>query len=130
VELDLKAMMAHKDKVVDANVKGVEFLFKKNKVEWVKGTARIAGPGRVVVGERTLETRNIVIATGSEVAPLRGIEIDEQRIVSSTGALALPAVPASMVVIGSASAPGSPSSSSSTASCRAWMARSRSRCSA
>jgi dihydrolipoamide dehydrogenase len=100
VELDLKAMMAHKDKVVDANVKGVEFLFKKNKVEWVKGAARIAGPGKVVVGDRTLETRNIVVATGSEVAPLRGIEIDEQRILSSTGALALPEVPKSMVVIG------------------------------
>jgi dihydrolipoamide dehydrogenase len=100
VELDLKAMMGHKDKVVDANVKGVEFLFKKNKVEWVKGAARIAGPGKVVVGDRTLETRNIVIATGSEVAPLRGIEIDEQRILSSTGALALAEVPKSMVVIG------------------------------
>jgi dihydrolipoamide dehydrogenase len=100
VELDLAAMMGHKDKVVDANVKGVEFLFKKNKVEWVKGAARIAGPGKVVVGDRTLETKNIVIATGSEVAPLRGIEIDEKRIVSSTGALALPDVPKSMVVIG------------------------------
>jgi dihydrolipoamide dehydrogenase len=100
VELDLAAMMGHKDKVVDANVKGVEFLFKKNKVEWVKGAARIAGAGKVVVGDRTLETKNIVIATGSEVAPLRGIEIDEKRIVSSTGAIALPEVPKSMVVIG------------------------------
>ncbi|MFO0292840.1 MAG: dihydrolipoyl dehydrogenase [Rhodospirillales bacterium] len=100
VELDLAAMMAHKDKVVDANVKGVEFLFKKNKVDWVKGAARIAGPGRVAVGDRVLETRAIVIATGSEVTPLRGIAIDEKRIVSSTGALELAAVPKAMAVIG------------------------------
>jgi dihydrolipoamide dehydrogenase len=100
VELDLPAMMAHKDKVVDANVKGVEFLFKKNKVEWVKGAARIAGAGQVVVGDRTLSARAIVIATGSEVAPLRGIDIDETRIVSSTGALTLGAVPKTRVVIG------------------------------
>jgi dihydrolipoamide dehydrogenase len=100
VELDLPAMMAHKDKVVDANVKGVEFLFKKNKVEWVKGAARIAGAGQVVVGDRTLSARAIVIATGSEVAPLRGIDIDETRIVSSTGALTLGVVPKAMAVIG------------------------------
>ena len=100
VELDLAAMMAHKDKVVDANVKGVEFLFRKNKVEWVKGAARIAGPGKVAVGERVLEARAIVIATGSEVSPLRGIDIDEKKVVSSTGALELGAVPKSMAVIG------------------------------
>ncbi len=100
VELDLKAMMGHKDKVVDATHRGVEFLFKKNKVEWVKGAARIAGAGRVVVGERTLEAKNIVIATGSEVTPLPGIKIDEKRIVSSTGALVLSEVPKTMVVIG------------------------------
>jgi len=100
VELDLAAMMAHKDKVVDANVKGVEFLFRKNKVEWVKGAARIAGPGRVAVGERVLEARAIVIATGSEVSPLRGIDIDEKKVVSSTGALELGSVPKSMAVIG------------------------------
>jgi dihydrolipoamide dehydrogenase len=100
VELDLAAMMAHKDKVVDANVKGVEFLFRKNKVEWVKGAARIAGPGRVAVGERVLEARAIVIATGSEVSPLRGIDIDEKKVVSSTGALELGAVPKAMAVIG------------------------------
>ena len=100
VELDLAAMMAHKDKVVDANVKGVEFLFRKNKVEWVKGAARVAGPGRVAVGERMLEARAIVIATGSEVSPLRGIDIDEKKVVSSTGALELGAVPKAMAVIG------------------------------
>ncbi len=100
VELDLAAMMAHKDKVVDANVKGVEFLFRKNKVEWVKGAARIAAPGKVAVGDRVLEARAIVIATGSEVSPLRGIDIDEKKIVSSTGALELGAVPRAMAVIG------------------------------
>ena len=100
VALDLPGMMAHKDKVVEANVKGVEFLFKKNKVEWVKGEAKIAGAGKVAVGGRTLETRHVVIATGSDVATLPGIAIDEQRIVSSTGALALPQVPKTMVVIG------------------------------
>ncbi|MBL8696900.1 MAG: dihydrolipoyl dehydrogenase [Alphaproteobacteria bacterium] len=105
VELDLKAMMAHKDKVVDANVKGVEFLFKKNKVAWVKGAARLAGGGQVAVkaadgSEQRLSARNIVIATGSEVSALPSIRIDERRIVSSTGALALAEVPKTMVVIG------------------------------
>jgi dihydrolipoamide dehydrogenase len=100
VELDLAAMMGHKDKVVDANVKGVEFLFKKNKVEWVKGAARLLGDGKVAVGTRALAAKAIVLATGSEVAPLRGIAIDETRIVSSTGALALGAVPKTMAVIG------------------------------
>jgi dihydrolipoamide dehydrogenase len=104
VTLDLPAMMAHKDKVVEANVRGVEFLFRKNKVEWVKGAARILGAGKVAVrgegGERTLATRNIVIATGSDVATLPGIAIDEKRIVSSTGALALSPAPKTMVVIG------------------------------
>ncbi|MBM3523087.1 MAG: FAD-dependent oxidoreductase, partial [Alphaproteobacteria bacterium] len=105
VELDLKAMMGHKDKVVDANVKGVEFLFKKNKVAWVKGAARLAGGGQVAVkaadgSEQRLTARNIVIATGSEVSMLQGIKIDERRIVSSTGALVLGEVPKTMVVIG------------------------------
>jgi len=100
VELDLAAMMGHKDKVVDANVKGVEFLFKKNKVEWVKGAARLLGDGKVAVGAREISAKAIVLATGSEVAPLRGIAIDETRIVSSTGALALGAVPKTMAVIG------------------------------
>jgi dihydrolipoamide dehydrogenase len=105
VELDLKGMMSHKDKVVAANTGGVGFLFKKNKIDWVKGTARIAGAGSVEValnggGRQTLATKNIVIATGSDVMPLPGITIDEQRIVSSTGALALPEVPNRMIVIG------------------------------
>jgi dihydrolipoamide dehydrogenase len=105
VELDLKGMMGHKDKVVSDNVNGVAFLFKKNKIDWIKGTARIAGAGKVEVAanggaKSTLTTRNIVIATGSDVMPLPGVEIDEQRIVSSTGALALPEVPKQMIVIG------------------------------
>ena len=87
-------MMAHKDEVVDGNVKGVAFLFKKNKIDAFHGTGRIAAPGKVEVNgadgkTQTLETKNIVIATGSDVAPLPGVEIDEKRIVSSTGALAL-----------------------------------------
>ena len=106
VSLDLPKMMGGKDKVVDGLTKGVEGLFRKNKVEYVKGTARIAAPGRVEVAAldggaaRTLETRNILIATGSEVMPLPGIEVDEQSIVSSTGALELKAVPKHLIVIG------------------------------
>ncbi len=107
VSLDLKKMLGQKDEAVDGLTKGVEFLFKKNKVDYIKGAGRIAGAGEVAVspdngvGEvQTLKTRNIVIATGSEVAGLPGIEIDEQRIVSSTGALSLQAVPNKMIVIG------------------------------
>ncbi len=100
VSLDLDQMLDHKDKVVDANVKGVEFLFKKNKVTWLKGTARIAAAGKVEVGGTTYETKNIVIASGSDSIDLPGIEVDETRIVSSTGALDLEEVPESMVVIG------------------------------
>lgn len=105
VELDLKAMMARKDKVVEDLTKGVEFLFRKNKVEFVRGFGRIAAPGRVAVepadgAARTLTAGGIVIATGSEAAPLVGVDVDEKRIVSSTGALALGAVPKRMAVIG------------------------------
>ncbi len=104
LDLDLAAMMGHKEKVVADNTKGIEFLFKKNKVTYVVGAGEIAAPGQVKVtgkdGERTLAARNIVIATGSDVTPLPGVEIDEEVVVSSTGALALPKVPKSMVVIG------------------------------
>jgi dihydrolipoamide dehydrogenase len=105
VELDLPAMMAQKDRVVAANVSGVAFLFKKNKIDWIKGSGRIAAPGLVEValnegGQRRVRTRHILIATGSEVTPLPGIAIDEQRIISSTGGLSLPAVPKHLVVIG------------------------------
>src|SRR5689334_19698631 len=103
-KLDLKAMMAFKDQGVDGNVKGVEFLLKKNKVDAFHGAGRIAAPGKVEVkGDgktQTLETKSIVIATGSDVARLRGIDIDEKRIVSSTGALSLPDVPKHLLVIG------------------------------
>ncbi len=105
LSLDLPAMMSHRAKTVEGLTKGVEFLFKKNKIEWVKGKGRIAGPGKVAVtlsagGEDVLDARNIVIATGSEVMPLPGVTVDERRIVSSTGALVLPAVPPRMIVIG------------------------------
>jgi len=104
-KLDLAAMMKHKDDTVAANVNGVAFLFKKNKIEWVKGEGRIAAPGRVVVkgedgNEKTLETKAIVIATGSDVARLPGVEIDEKTIVSSTGALTLPKAPKRLIVVG------------------------------
>jgi len=104
VSLDLAGMMGHKDKTVKANVDGVAFLFKKNKIDWIKGTASFTGPNTLnVAGEgepQTITAKHIVIATGSEVMPLPGIEVDEKRIVSSTGALKLGAVPKSMVVIG------------------------------
>ena len=99
-KLNLKQMLAFKDEAIDGNTKGIEFLFKKNKIEWVKGTGRIDGPGKVKVGERTLEAKTIVIATGSDVAKLPGVEIDEKSIVSSTGALTLGKVPGKLVVVG------------------------------
>jgi dihydrolipoamide dehydrogenase len=104
VTLDLAAMMARKDKVVKDNTGGIEFLFKKNKVDWIKGKGRVAGAGQVVVdgtnGSQTYTTKNILIATGSDSMPLKGVEVDEKRIVSSTGALTLSEVPKTMVVIG------------------------------
>ena len=100
VKLDLARMQARKGKVVEANVKGVEFLFKKNKVVWLKGTGRITAPGCVSVDGAEYEAKHIVVATGSEIIPLPGVEVDEKRIVSSTGALELEQVPARMVVIG------------------------------
>jgi dihydrolipoamide dehydrogenase len=103
--LDLKAMMTFKDQGVDGNVKGVDFLLKKNKVDTFHGVGRITAPGKVEVKgadgkTQTLEAKSIVIATGSDVARLKGIEIDEKRIVSSTGALSLPEVPKHLLVVG------------------------------
>jgi dihydrolipoamide dehydrogenase len=103
--LDLAAMLKFKDEAVDGNVKGVDYLLKKNKIDAVRGVGRIAGPGKIEVkGEsgktQTLETKSIVIATGSDVARLKGIDIDEKRIVSSTGALTLAKVPSSLLVVG------------------------------
>ncbi|MDB5735448.1 MAG: dihydrolipoamide dehydrogenase [Alphaproteobacteria bacterium] len=105
VELDLPAMMAQKTKVVGELTKGVEFLFKKNKVEGIVGEARITAPGKVSVKladgtTRELTCKNIIIATGSDVAPLPGVTIDEKQIVSSTGAIALSSVPKKLLVVG------------------------------
>src|SRR6202165_4981670 len=104
-KLDLARMQKFKDEGVEGNVKGVEFLFKKNKIDTFRGTGRIAGAGKLAVtGEggkkQALDTKNIVIATGSDVARLRGVDIDEKRIVSSTGALELSQVPKKLLVIG------------------------------
>ena len=104
-KLDLAAMMKHKDDTVEANVKGLAFLFKKNKIDFHVGAARIAAPGKVeVAGEdgkiASHETKAIVIATGSDVARLPGVEIDEKLIVSSTGALSLEKPPAKLLVVG------------------------------
>ncbi len=106
-KLNLTKMMAHKDSVVDANVKGVAFLFKKNKVDSVTGMGSVMGQGKVKVvdaagKESVLETKNIVIATGSDVAGIPGVEVafDEKVIASSTGALTLEKVPAHLIVVG------------------------------
>src|ERR1700719_2204138 len=103
--VELPALLKYKEQNVESNVKGVEFLFKKNKVETFHGAARIVAPGQVEVKDdsgkaQTLETKNIVIATGSDVARLNGIDIDEKRIVSSTGALDLAKVPQKLLVVG------------------------------
>ncbi len=103
-KIDIKKMMAFKDKVVDANTKGIGFLFKKNKVDHLMGLGTITAPGTVEIsgkdGKKTVSAKNIVIATGSESTPLNGIAVDEKQIVTSTGALALAKVPASLAVIG------------------------------
>jgi dihydrolipoyl dehydrogenase len=106
VSLDLPAMMARKDKVVLDNTRGVEFLFKKNKVDYVKGAARFVAPDRLAITPidggtaREIEGKSIIIATGSDVVSLPGVEIDEKAVVSSTGGLSLSAVPKRLVVIG------------------------------
>jgi len=105
VELDLDTMLGRKDKVVKDLTKGIAFLFDKNEIEWIEGTGKILEPGKVQVtddnGETsTLTADSIVIATGSESTPLAGVEVDEKRIVSSTGALSLSKVPKHLVVIG------------------------------
>ncbi|MBX3532812.1 MAG: dihydrolipoyl dehydrogenase [Xanthobacteraceae bacterium] len=99
-KLDLKQMQAFKQEGVDGNVKGVDFLFKKNKIDAIKGTGKITGPGKIDVDGKTVEAKHIVIATGSDVTRLKGIEIDEKRVVSSTGALALDKVPGKLLVVG------------------------------
>src|SRR4029079_413631 len=103
-KLDLPSMMNFKQQGIDGNVKGVEFLMKKNKIDVINGKGKILGAGKVeVTGSdgkaQTVETKNIVIATGSDIARLKGIEIDEKRIVSSTGALSLDKVPSSLLIV-------------------------------
>jgi len=105
VGLDLGAMMGRKDKVVTSLTRGVEFLFRKNKIDWLKGKGRIAAPGRIAVTGaddtvQEVEAGSVIIATGSESTPLPGVDIDERRIVSSTGALSLERVPERLIVIG------------------------------
>jgi dihydrolipoamide dehydrogenase len=103
--IDLPVLLKYKEQNVESNVKGVDFLFKKNKIEAFRGAGRIVAPGKIEVKDadgktQTLETKNIVIATGSDVARLNGIDIDEKRIVSSTGALELAKVPQKLLVVG------------------------------
>ena len=98
--VDWKQMLAYKDDVIGQNTKGVEFLFKKNKITWLKGWGSIPEPGKVKVGDETHTAKNIVIATGSEASSLKGVEVDEKVVVTSTGALELGKVPNAMVVIG------------------------------
>jgi dihydrolipoamide dehydrogenase len=104
VKLNLKKLMANKDNIVNDLTKGIEFLFKKNKIDYLQGLGTIEKPGTVVVtnGKKktTYETNNIVIATGSDSAPLPGVEVDQKQIVTSTGALSLAKVPKHMAIIG------------------------------
>ena len=99
-KVDFGKLMGFKQEAIDGNTKGIDFLFKKNKVTVFRGAGKIAGPGKVSVGDQTIESKNIIIATGSEVAKLKGIDIDETAIVSSTGALELKAVPQRLAIIG------------------------------
>lgn len=99
-KVDWKKMLGYKSDVIGQNTKGIEFLFKKNKVDWIKGWARIPAPGKVQVGDQSYDTKKIVIASGSESSPLPGVEVDEKIIVTSTGALELGKIPKKLVVIG------------------------------
>ncbi|HKK86178.1 MAG TPA: dihydrolipoyl dehydrogenase [Roseovarius sp.] len=98
--VDWKQMLSYKDDVIGQNTKGIEFLFKKNKIDWLKGWGSIPEKGKVKVGDETHEAKNIIIATGSESSSLPGVEVDEKTVVTSTGALELSKIPKKMVVIG------------------------------
>jgi dihydrolipoamide dehydrogenase len=98
--VDWKQMLAYKDDVIGQNTKGIEFLFKKNKIDWLKGWGSIPEAGKVKVGDDVHDAKNIIIASGSEASSLPGIEIDEKVVVTSTGALELPKIPKKMIVIG------------------------------
>ncbi len=100
LKIDWDQMLSYKKDTIDANTKGVAFLFKKNKVDWLKGWGSIPEAGQVKVGDDVHEAKHIVIATGSEAASLPGVEVDEKVVVTSTGALELPRIPKKMVVIG------------------------------
>ncbi len=99
-KIDFPKLMNFKQEAIDGNTKGIDFLLKKNKVEVIRGTAKILGAGKIEVGNIIYEATSIVIATGSDVARLKGIEIDETRVVSSTGALELKEIPKSLTIIG------------------------------
>jgi len=98
--VDWKQMMAYKEKTIGQNTQGIEYLFKKNKIDWLKGWGSIPGAGKVKVGDDTFDAKHIIIASGSDVATLPGVEIDEETVVSSTGALSLKKPPKKLVVIG------------------------------
>ncbi|MEO1363625.1 MAG: FAD-dependent oxidoreductase, partial [Pseudomonadota bacterium] len=98
--VDWKQMQAYKTDTIGQNTSGIEFLFKKNKVDWLKGWGSVPAPGQVKVGDTVHEAKSIVIASGSEPASLPGVEVDEKVVVTSTGALELGKVPRKMVVIG------------------------------
>ncbi|WP_095587252.1 dihydrolipoyl dehydrogenase [Actibacterium ureilyticum] len=98
--VDWKQMLSYKDDVIGQNTKGIEFLFKKNKIDWLKGWGSIPAAGQVKVGDEVHNAKNIVIATGSEASSLPGVEIDEKVVVTSTGALELGKIPKKLVVIG------------------------------
>ncbi len=98
--VDWKQMLAYKDDVIGQNTKGIEFLFKKNKIDWLQGWGSIPEAGKVKVGDEVHETKNIIIASGSEASSLPGVEVDEKIVVTSTGALELGKVPKKLVVIG------------------------------
>ncbi len=98
--VDFKKMIGYKQGVIDSNTQGIEFLFKKNKVDYLKGWGEIKSPTEVTVDGTPFKTKNVVIATGSEPSSLPGVEVDEKVVVTSTGALELPKIPKRMVVIG------------------------------
>ena len=98
--IDWAKMQNYKNETIDANTKGIEFLFKKNKIDHLKGWASIPAPGKVQIDDKIFETENIIIASGSEPSTIPNVEIDEKVIVSSTGALSLPKIPKTMTVIG------------------------------
>ncbi|AXT27287.1 dihydrolipoyl dehydrogenase [Ruegeria sp. AD91A] len=98
--VDWKQMQAYKDEVIEGNTKGIEFLFKKNKIDWLKGWGSIPAAGQVKVGDEVHEAKSIIIASGSEPSSLPGVEVDEKVVVTSTGALSLGKIPKKMVVIG------------------------------